>query len=102
MRNDLTILEQGEHLARRQELIGFKRGDNRFTINKSGDRKSDEFQKATVALRSTKEIAKDIDRGEIISPLKSTNEIAKSNGSTVLPLKTTAEIAHNIWHEGRN
>ena len=35
---------EGEHLARRQELIGFSRG---------GDRKSDEFQTATVALRST-------------------------------------------------
>ena len=31
-------------LARRQEVIGFSRG---------GDRKSDEFQTATVALRST-------------------------------------------------
>ena len=51
MRNDLTVLEQGEHLARRQELIGFSKG---------GDRKSDEFQSATVALRSTKEIAQDI------------------------------------------
>ena len=30
---------------------------------KGGDRKSDKFQKATVALRSTKEIAHDIDRG---------------------------------------
>jgi len=26
MRNDLTVLEQGEHLARRQELVGFGRG----------------------------------------------------------------------------
>ena len=51
MRNDLTVLEQGEHLARRQELIGFSKG---------GDRKSDEFQKLTVGLRSTKEIAQDI------------------------------------------
>ena len=51
MRNDLTVLEQGEHLARRQELIGFSKG---------GDRKSDKFQKATVALRSTKEIAQEI------------------------------------------
>jgi len=30
---------------------------------KGGDRKSDEFQKLTVGLRSTKEIAHDIDRG---------------------------------------
>ena len=47
MRNDLTVLEQGEHLARRQDLVGFSRG---------GDRKSDEFQTATVALRSTTQL----------------------------------------------
>lgn len=51
MRNNLSVLEQGEHLARRQELIGFKQGDNRFTSDR---------------------------------------------GSIVLPLKTTAELAHNI------
>jgi len=34
MRNDLTVLEQGEHFARRQELIGYKQGDNRFTIDR--------------------------------------------------------------------
>ena len=51
MRNDLSVLEQGEHLARRQELLGFKQGDNRFTADR---------------------------------------------GRTVLPLKTTAEIAHDI------
>lgn len=44
MRNDLTVLEQGEHLARRQELLGHK-------------------------------------------PWR------PNKGSTVLPLKTTAEIA---------
>lgn len=26
MRNDLTVLERGEHLARRQELVGYKVG----------------------------------------------------------------------------
>lgn len=49
MRNDLTVLEQGEHLARRQELIG-----------------------------------------------RNVGRYAKSNSSTVLPLKTTAELAHDI------
>lgn len=29
MRNDLTVLERGEHLARRQELVGFQHGGNR-------------------------------------------------------------------------
>lgn len=52
MRNDLTVLEQGEHLARRQELIGFKRG---------GDRRSEEFQSETVSLRKNQEdIAREI------------------------------------------
>ena len=39
-----------------------------------------------------------------MSPPKSTSEIAKDidRGSTVLPLKTTAEIAHNIWHADKN
>jgi hypothetical protein len=58
MRNDLTVLEQGEHLIRRQELIGFKQGDNRFTV----------------------------DRGGIILPLKTTAEIAQFRvGNGFLP-----------------
>jgi len=57
-RQRLPFDQQGEHLARRQELIGYKRG---------GDRKSSAFSKAQ-------------------------NE----------PLKTTAEIAHNIWHADKN
>ena len=60
MRNDLTVLEQGEHLARRQELIGWKNGMNQYSIGS-----------ATIA-----------------DP-KITPEIEKSNGSPVLPLKTT-------------
>lgn len=56
MRNDLTVLERGEHLARRQELVGFKRG---------GDRRSDEFQSATVAVRkTTNELAHEIGLSE--------------------------------------
>ncbi len=52
MRNDLTILEQGEHLARRQELMGFKRG---------GDRRSDEFSNHHYeGLKSTLEIANEV------------------------------------------
>ena len=73
MRNDLTVLEQGEHLARRQELIGFSRG---------GDRKSDEFQKLTVVLRSTKEIA---------------NEIGLSEAS----MKNRMQVARNIVPEAK-
>ena len=73
MRNDLTVLEQGEHLARRQELIGWKNGMNQYSLGS-----------ATIA-----------------DP-KTMMEIEKSNGSPALPLKTTAEIAHNIWHEGKS
>ena len=67
MRNDLTVLEQGEHLARRQELIGFSRG---------GDRKSDEFQKLTVVLRSTKEIANEIGLSE--ASMKNRMQVARN------------------------
>lgn len=37
MRNDLTVLERGEHLARRQELVGFQHGGNRISSG-HGDR----------------------------------------------------------------
>ena len=93
-------------------MIGFSRG---------GDRKSDEFQTATVALRSTKEIAQEIGISEksmknrmqaarnivpevkeairntaTVAELKTTPEIAKSNGEIISPLKTTEEIAQDI------
>ena len=54
MRNDLTVLEQGEHLARRQELVGWKNGMNQHTVG----------------------------GGETVSPPKSTPEIAKEIGLT--------------------
>jgi ParB family chromosome partitioning protein len=71
MRNDLTVLEQGEHLARRQELIGFKQGDNRFTI----------------------------DRGETVSPLKTTAEIAHHIGLTERSAQQRIQAARNIVPE---
>lgn len=71
MRNDLTVLEQGEHLARRQELIGYKQGDNRFTVG----------------------------RGEIISPLKSTPELAKEIGLTERSAQNRMQVARNIVPE---
>jgi len=52
IRNDLTVLEQGEHLARRQELIGFSRG---------GDRRSNYND---YSLKTTSEIAKEIGLSE--------------------------------------
>lgn len=72
MRNDLTVLEQGEFLARRQELIGFKRG---------GDRRSDTFQSDTVSLR------------------KSQEEIAKEIGLTERSAQRRMQAAHNIIPE---
>jgi len=71
MRNDLTVLEQGEHLARRQELIGYKQGDNRFTI----------------------------DRGETVSPLKTTAEIAHHIGLTERSAQQRIQAARNIVPE---
>jgi len=71
MRNDLTVLEQGEHLARRQELIGFKQGDNRFTTG----------------------------RGETVSPLKTTLEIAKDIGLTERSAQHRMQVARNIVPE---
>jgi len=71
MRNDLTVLEQGEHLARRQELVGFKQGDNRFTIGR----------RATVA------------------PLKTTLEIAKESGLSERSAQQRMQVARNIVPE---
>jgi len=72
MRNDLTILEQGEHLARRQELIGYKRG---------GDRKSSAFSKAQN------------------EPLKTTAEIAHDIGISKQTAKRRMQVARNIVPE---
>ena len=67
MRNDLTVLEQGEHLARRQELIGYKpRRPN---------------------------------KGEIISPLKATSEIAQDIGLTERSAQQRMQVARNIVPE---
>ena len=68
----LTVLEQGEHLARRQELVGFSRG---------GDRKSDEFQTATVAVR------------------KPTNELARAIGLSERSAHNRISVARNIVPE---
>jgi len=84
MRNDLTVLEQGEHLARRQELIGFSKG---------GDRKSDKFQKATVALRSTKEIAQEIGISE--KSMKNRMQAARNIVPEVKEAIRNTEIANS-------
>lgn len=79
MNNDLTVLEQGEHIQRRNEILEAmgqraKQGDNRFTFDRG----------VTVIPLKTIETF----NGEIISPLKTT-----FRGDTVSPLKTTEEIA---------
>ena len=84
MRNDLTVLEQGEHLARRQELIG--RNVGRYPNT------------ATVAeLKTTPEIAKS--NGEIISPLKTTEEIARDIGLTERSAQQRMQAARKIIPE---
>lgn len=70
MRNDLTILEQGEHLARRQELIGWKNGMNQYSLG-----------------------------CDIMSPPKSTSEIAKDIGLTERSAQRRMQAARNIIPE---
>jgi len=69
MRNDLTVLEQGEHLARRQELVGRNVGrypdPNRVTV----------------------------------TPLKTTNEIAQEIGLSKESAKKRMQAARNIVPE---
>lgn len=70
MHNDLTVLEQGEHLARRRELIGWKNGMNQYSLG-----------------------------SEIISPPKSTSEIAKDIGLTERSAQYRMQAARNIVPE---
>jgi len=69
MRNDLTVLEQGEHLARRQELIG--RNVGRYP---------------------------DPNR-VIITPLKTNNELAAEIGLSKESAKKRMQVARNIVPE---
>jgi len=69
--NLIVLSKQGEHLARRQELIGFKQGDNRFTV----------------------------DRGETILPLKTTAEIARDIGLSKTSAQRRMQAARNIIPE---
>ena len=65
--NDLTVLEQGEHLARRQELVGYKP----WRPNK----------------------------GDTMSPLKATSEIAHDIGLTERSAQRRMQVARNIVPE---
>jgi len=69
MRNDLTVLEQGEHLARRQELIG--RNVGRY----------------------------EVPNGRTVLPLKTTLEIAKEAGITEASAQKRMQVARNIVPE---
>ena len=71
MRNDLTVLEQGEHLVRRQELVGWKNGMNQHTVG----------------------------GGETVSPLKTTSEIAKESGLSERSAQQRMQVARNIVPE---
>jgi ParB/RepB/Spo0J family partition protein len=71
MRNDLTVLEQGEHLARRQELVGWKIGENQHTVCGS----------------------------EMISYPKSQAELAKEIGMTERTARNRVQAARNILPE---
>jgi len=72
MRNDLTVLEQGEHLARRNEILeimGGRRGVGRYS------------------------------NGETVSPLKTTSEIAKESGLSERSAQQRMQVARNIVPE---
>lgn len=74
--NDLTILEQGEQLQRRNEILEAmgkraKQGDNQF----------------------------DIRGGETVSPLKTTEDIAKEAGLSKRSAQQRIQIARNISPE---
>lgn len=71
--NDLTVLEQGEHIQRRNEILEAmgrraERGDNRFTT----------------------------DRGGTMPPLKTTDDIAKEVGLSKTSAKRRVQIARDI------
>ena len=71
-RSELTVLEQAEHLLRRNEILEEKglrarRGDNRFT-----------------------------DRGETVSPLKTTEEIAQDIGLGERSAQQRLQIARDL------
>lgn len=68
MRNDLTVLEQGEHLARRQELVGRK-------------------------------VGRPENNGDIMSPLKTQEEIATEIGLTERSAQRRMQAARNITPE---
>lgn len=67
----LTILEEGEHLIKRQELVGYEQGDNRFTKS----------------------------RGEIFSPLQTVESLAKEAGLSERSAQQRMQIVRNIIPE---
>lgn len=76
IRNELTVLEQGEHLSRRDEVLAemglrAKQGDNRFTNG----------------------------RGVDSTPLKTTEDIASETGISKSTAKQRKQIANKITDE---
>ena len=72
-RNELTVLEQAEHLDRRDHILREKglraeRGENRFTVR----------------------------RGEIVSPLRTTAEVAADMGMSERSAQLRTQIARNL------
>ena len=80
MRNDLTVLEQGEHLARRQELIGRNVGryPNKLTVSE---------------LKTTKEIAHDAGISE--ASMKNRLQVARNIVPEVKDTIRNTEIANS-------
>ena len=79
-RNDLTNLEQGEHLLRRNEILEerdlrTKQGDNRFTLK---------------------------DRGDNLTPLQTTEQIAEEVGLKERTAQRRQQVAREICEEARD
>jgi len=111
MHNDLTILEQGEQLYRRNEILKelglrAKRGDNRFTgghLTVGGP--IEEARGEMVSpLKTAEEISEETRGGDTVSHLKTAKEISEEarGGETISPPKTTAEIAKEAGLSARS
>jgi len=102
MNNDLTVLEQGEHIQRRNEILvamgqRAKQGDNRFTF----DRGEIVSPLKTTEVGDMVSPTKTTNRGDTVSPLKTTEEIAKEAGLSKRSAQRRLQIARDILPEAK-
>lgn len=102
MRNDLTVLEQGEHLARRQELIGRNVGryPNKLTVSELKTTKeiAHEAGISEASMKNRMQVARNI-VPEVKDAIRNT-EIANSTTQLLelarMKPEKQAEVAHSI------